>query len=267
MQNDIKQNSRLDPSIQEERPTRINSFSLLWKVTWVGAVFATMFTAWTPLGLLPTGLAENLNQLINPSRESNLGLFPAPTERPKPRIGVVAGHWGNDAGTVCQDGLTEDQVNLEIATLVKERLTAAGFEVDLMGEFDDRLLGYTALALVSIHADSCQFVDLNATGFKVAASLANPQPEKAQRLVACMHSRFLAATGLPYHAGSITSDMTSYHAFDEINPQTTAVIIETGFLNLDRQILTQNQDAVADGIVNGVLCNIYNEDATLPESP
>lgn len=162
MNNNMPHQSHVDPNLQEERPARVNSFSLLWKVTWVGAVLATMFTAWTPLGLLPTGLAENLNLLINSPSESNPGLFPAPTERPKPRIGIVAGHWGNDVGTVCQDGLTEDQINLEIATLVKERLTAAGFEVDLMGEFDDKLFGYTALVLVSIHADSCQFVDLNA---------------------------------------------------------------------------------------------------------
>jgi N-acetylmuramoyl-L-alanine amidase len=54
--------------------------------------------------------------------------------------------------------------------------------------------------------------------------------------------------------------MSSYHAFDEINPETTAAIIETGFLNLDRQILTTQQDIIAKGISDGILCYVRNED-------
>ncbi|MDH3943208.1 MAG: N-acetylmuramoyl-L-alanine amidase [Anaerolineae bacterium] len=258
-----------EPAARDDTPDapRVGFGELLWRVVWVGALVATMFTAWTPLGLFPSGIFESIGQLFTNETIDPGDTLPNPTPRPRPRIGIVAGHWGNDAGTVCSDGLTEDQVNLEIATLVKEKLAAEGFEVDLLREFDEKLNGYDALLLVSIHADSCQFIDLNATGFKVAASWANPRPEKASRLVACIHSRYQEATGLPFHAGSITNDMTSYHAFDEINPETTAVIIETGFLNLDREILTQNQTTVADGIVAGILCYIFNEDASLPSSP
>jgi len=54
--------------------------------------------------------------------------------------------------------------------------------------------------------------------------------------------------------------MTSYHAFAEIDPETTAAIIEVGFLNLDRQILTQKADLVAQGIADGILCYLNNED-------
>lgn len=53
--------------------------------------------------------------------------------------------------------------------------------------------------------------------------------------------------------------MTNYHAFTEVNTETPAVIIETGFLNLDQQILTTRPDLIADGIVNGLLCYIRNE--------
>jgi N-acetylmuramoyl-L-alanine amidase len=53
--------------------------------------------------------------------------------------------------------------------------------------------------------------------------------------------------------------MTSYHAFGEIKENTVAAIIEIGFLNLDRQFLTNNTDLVVDGIVNGILCYINNE--------
>ena len=67
-----------------------------------------------------------------------------------------------------------------------------------------------------------------------------------------------------FHAGSVTEDMRSYHAFDEVHNQTTAAIIEVGFMNLDRQLLTQNPDLVAEGITQGILCYIRNEDASLP---
>jgi N-acetylmuramoyl-L-alanine amidase len=60
--------------------------------------------------------------------------------------------------------------------------------------------------------------------------------------------------------------MTSYHAFDEIHHETPAVIIEVGFMNLDRQILTRYPDVVAQGIADGVLCYIRNEDVNPTES-
>ena len=53
--------------------------------------------------------------------------------------------------------------------------------------------------------------------------------------------------------------MTSYHAFDEIHHDTPAVIIEVGFLNLDRQVLTNHADVVAQGITDGILCYIGNQ--------
>jgi len=37
------------------------------------------------------------------------------------------------------------------------------------------------------------------------------------------------------------------------------VIIETGYLNLDQQILTQKPELIAQGIVDGLLCYIRNE--------
>lgn len=255
----------MKPSVRETRPARVNILRQIWVVFWVGAVMATLFTAWTPLGIFPIGLIDGIRQAFNEEDQSELPLI-TPTPRPRPRVGIVVGHWGSDSGTVCEDGLTEQEVNQEIATLVKENLVAAGLDVDLLMENDELLIQYDARALVSIHADSCDYVDINATGFKVAATLATTTPEKTGRLVACLYNRYQTATGLPSH-GSITPDMTSYHAFNEINPNTTAAIIETGFLNLDRQILTQNQSQVAQGISEGILCFIYNQDAELPSDP
>ena len=83
--------------------------------------------------------------------------------------------------------------------------------------------------------------------------------DQSTRLAACLRNRYAQATGLELHSTSITPDMTSYHAFDEINPNTPAVIIETGFLNLDRQFLTEHPDLAAKGIQDGILCFLNNE--------
>ena len=239
---------------------RSGTFYYLQVVLSVAFVIATLFTAWTPADLLPPSLTEKISQALAPIPETPLPSYPTATPRPNPRIGIVAGHWGNDPGAVCQDGLTEAEVNLSIATKVKELLSKYDYEVDLLKEFDPKLSGYRALALVSIHADSCDYINDAATGFKVAAALSNPHPEKADRLTACLRDRYAKDTGLSFHTGSITTDMTSYHAFEEIDNETTAVIIEVGFLNLDREILTQGQDRIAKGVADGVLCYVRNED-------
>lgn len=255
-----------EPNPRRKRPRRasMNVFGQLSTILVVSAVLATMFTAFTPLGLLPEGLTDWVAEQFSGS-SNTASTFPTPTPRPRPLIGIVAGHWGNDSGAVCADGFTEVQVNLDVATRVQEKLTRAGFDVDLLQEYDDKLQGYNAMVLVSIHADTCEYIDDNATGFKVASSLASASPEKAQRLVACLSNRYQAATGLRFHPTSITAHMSNYHTFNEIHHNTTAAIIETGFLNLDRQLLTQNSDQVAEGIAQGVLCYIFNESATTPE--
>lgn len=58
--------------------------------------------------------------------------------------------------------------------------------------------------------------------------------------------------------------MTSYHAFEEINPYTTAGIIELGFMNLDQEILTNKPDLLAEGISKGISCYINNEEVQQP---
>jgi N-acetylmuramoyl-L-alanine amidase len=115
------------------------------------------------------------------------------------------------------------------------------------------------VALVSIHNDSCDYINDQATGFKVASSMDTRDINRAQRLTACMVDRYKRITGLTFHAGSITADMREYHAFSEIDPNTITAIIETGFLNLDHKILTEETNRVAEGVVQGILCFVKNE--------
>ncbi|HWQ03751.1 MAG TPA: N-acetylmuramoyl-L-alanine amidase [Longilinea sp.] len=250
----------LQPS--KKSPSRSNRFSVwntLTTVVGVGIILATLFTLFTPAVLFSNELLDQMFASLQTSKPANISGTPATTALPSARIGVVAGHWGNDSGSVCADGLTEMQVNLEIATRVQKELIAQGYQVDLLEEFDPRLSQYRAAALVSIHNDSCDYVNDEATGFKVAAASSSAYPEKSTRLRDCLIDRYQSATGLTFHYNTITSDMTSYHTFSEIHTDTTAAIIETGFLNLDRQILTEKTDQVAQGVTNGILCYLRNE--------
>ena len=182
---------------------------------------------------------------------------PVPTPMPTPvipRLGIVSGHRGNDSGSVCKDGLTEASINFDVASRVVYEMRQRGYQVDLLDEFDARLTGYRALLLLSIHADSCDYINDQATGYKVAHVLDSKVPRQEDKLVACLTDHYAARTGMTFHENSITRDMTNYHGFYEIAPDTPGAIIEIGFLYLDRPILTQRADLVAQGIVDGLTC-------------
>ena len=243
-----------------ERKQRRKSLRVLQSTIGVAVLLATLFTALPSRGLVSGDFYDRLSIILTPRPVDGAPLL----SQPQLRVGIVAGHAGNDPGAVCVDGngavtLTEADVNLEIAAIVQGQLIERGFQVDLLREFDSRLNGYRGLAIISIHNDSCEYINNQATGFKVAAALNTPDVNRANRLTACLVDRYQRSTNLTFHAGSITGDMREYHAFREIDPSTIAAIIETGFLNLDREILTKQTDRVAAGVVAGILCFTNNE--------
>ena len=191
---------------------------------------------------------------------------PSPSPQPSPspdpadpgsKIGIVAGHWQNDVGAVCPDGLREVRINLDVASQVVSILQDEGYRTELLPEFAERLDGYEADLFLSIHADSC--ADLDISGFKVARVAASAIPEEEDRLVGCLIREYGRGTGLEFHKNSITFDMTDYHAFKEIDGQTPGAIIELGFMGADRELLTEESAQVAKAIVNGILCFLEGE--------
>jgi len=243
------------PSRSHPRPVGV-----LGSTLGLAILLATLFNLWTPSkGIFASSFSDKLDLLLTAQPEGNYVVTP----QPQLRIGIVAGHAGNDSGATCTDEyglitLTEADVNMEIASLVQKTLIQEGYKVDLLNEFDTRLNGYRALALVSIHNDSCEDIE-DATGFKIAAAVNTHDMNRATRLTECLRDRYGNVTGLRFHEGSITTDMREYHAFSEIDPYTIAAIIETGFLHLDQELLVEETDRVADGVVRGILCFARNE--------
>jgi len=208
-----------------------------------------------PLVTLEPGAAPTVMPPITPSGGDTPQLAPTSTGQEPicpTKIGIVAGHWQSDSGAVCNDGLQEVEINLAVAERVVSLLQRSGYDAEILAEFSPKLTGYQGIAVVSIHADSCNVPE--ATGFKVARVSASSVPELEDQLVACLIERYSKATGLQFHQNSITYDMTEYHMFYEIAPETPAAIIEIGFMAADRHLLTKKQDRVARGIVNGIKC-------------
>jgi N-acetylmuramoyl-L-alanine amidase len=253
---------------------RASAWNNLQTVIAVAVVIATLFTMWNPANLFSNKMFNQTWRALEIASTTMPAIAgeATPTTSMSGLIGIVAGHYSSDPnkhdpGAVCPDGLEEEQVNYDIAYLVFQKLTALGFQVDLLQEWDPKLMGYKAMALVSIHNDSCQYIDDNATGFKVASAIASAIPENDSRLTNCLIDRYQKDTGMKFHYNTITPDMTYYHNFYEINSQTPAAIIEAGFLNLDRTMLTEHKDIVAQGIVDGILCYIRNESVTPFQTP
>jgi len=250
-------------------PSRSNGGShtgrILQTVFSVAFLVATLFTGFSPR-MFSVNFGTIFSGILTPQPD---GVGAVSTTQKPVRIGIVSGHWANggDPGAVCPDGTNEHDINLAIASLVRQKLEARGYNIDLLQEFDPRLDGYQAALLLSIHNDTCDVIDAEATGFKLASSSYSRDKNLTDRLFACLYDRYARATGLPFRSGNITVNMTDYHAFRAIDSSTPAAIIETGFLNLDRSLLVDHSDVVADGVVAGVLCFVRSESVELIPAP
>ena len=182
------------------------------------------------------------------------------------RVGIIPGHQETDIGEVCSDGLTEREVNKSIADSVKRFLVKDGYSAQVFSDFDQRLIDYQALVAIVIHTDSCQYINDYATGFKLAPAFRQADKEIAQKteqLIECLKIEYESKTKLAFHKGSQTLDMTIYNSFGEISKVTPIVIMDAGFLNLDRDLLTQQTDLIAEGISNGLQCFFRSENVAL----
>jgi N-acetylmuramoyl-L-alanine amidase len=148
-------------------------------------------------------------------------------------------------------------INLDVAAHVVAILQNEGVDAELLPEFAEELNGYKADAFLSIHTDSCDAPGVS--GFKVARVTGSAIPETEDRLVSCLIREYGDATGLAFHANTITFDMKGYHAFSEINPKTPGAIIELGFMDADRRLLTDSSYLVAQAVVRGIDCFLEGE--------
>lgn len=233
------------------------------------SVFRALITilstaAFTALFLLYFSANQSLTFQVERSNPEESEIHPTLLPNDQNRIGIVAGHWGFDSGHVCApelNNLREVDVNLRIATYLRDILTQRGYTVDLLREFDPALTDYVGLALLAIHSDSCDYINGNATGFKVSSVGAVAYPAEAKNLLDCIEDRFAHLTGAKFAGNLVSSDSELFYDYAMVDPYTTAAVIEPGFLNLDYRFLTEKTELAARGIADGIVCYVRNEAA------
>lgn len=235
-------------------------------------LMATILSWWTDADFLSPEIRRELQVAISAPTATPFATN-APTPNFMKTIGIVSGHRGPgqfapfDPGAVCEDGLTENEINYNVAQKVVLLLRAQGYTVELLDEFDPRLDDYRAEALISIHANDCRDYGEVVSGYLVAKAAAKPEGGRDTQLAECIALEYSLATSLERRFG-LTEDMTDYHSFREINPLTPAAIIEIGFMRADRALLTDENDRIALGIAEGVRCFLeMGQDDYIPPPP
>lgn len=187
------------------------------------------------------------------------------------RVGIQAGHWKtNEAPPELRmlesqtgsawEGITEVEINLDIAQRVAVILNRHGIAVDLLPTTIPP--GYVADAFVALHGDS-DGVGAR-SGFKLAHGSRRGPHEDA--LLASIKEHYGAASGLPYDPQHISRNMLGYYAFSwsrwqhAVSAHTPAVILEMGYVSHDhdRALMLDNADALAAGIAQGVITFLSN---------
>ena len=256
-----------------------------------GGFLGTIFVVVVSTALVATLLMFFVNpEFLNPAVVQGLQLDreeiiagiasgrPTPVRTPQwmRRIGIISGHRGlgltqnRDPGAVCYDEyenvtLEEHSINFAVSTRVVANLEAMNFTVDMLDEFDPRLVDYRANALVSIHANSCIDFGEYVSGFIVSKSDARPKTGADVFLRECIALNYSEYFALE-RSFNETEDMINNHAWRKIHPLTPGVILEMGFMLADQEILTTQHDRLAHAITMGILCFIENVDAPSRQS-
>ncbi|HOH92216.1 MAG TPA: N-acetylmuramoyl-L-alanine amidase [Anaerolineaceae bacterium] len=227
-------------------------------VIFAAVLVATLLTLWMPSAFTGDNLQEQYVAEISVpqiTQQAEEGLeVSLPQEFPENKIGIIIGHKGRDEGEVCSNGLTEVEINSTVATYLQQKLIELGYDAELLDETDPRLVGYQAQLLIALHCNSCEYINDNATGFKFAIVPSEVKTIDRELLTKCLSEAYANATGLKYHYQTTTNEIRNYHAFDQIDPLTAAMIFELGYMNLDQDILTNRPEVLAEGLANGIQC-------------
>jgi len=182
------------------------------------------------------------------------------------RVGIQVGHWKNSelpaelaslrgSTGAAGNGWREVDVNLDISRRVAALLEKQGVTVDLIPATVP--IRYKADAFIAVHGDANS--NTSVSGYKLARASASRNAARDDALLNAVSSAYGSATGLRFHAGTITRNMTSYYAFSQglqhsVDASTPAVILELGFLTTtsDRKLLLEQPDRAAEGIANGI---------------
>lgn len=182
-------------------------------------------------------------------------------EETSPLVYIDAGHGGNDGG--CFEGnILEKDLNLAIAKLVREKLTASGFRVMMSRSYDtyvtkeDRVKKANeagADIYVSIHQNSSE--DRDVSGMEVWYD--GTDTGRGSKRLALLVSHQTVGSTQAYER-EVRGDADFYVT---VNTQMPACLVETGFLSnkeeRGRLVSPEYQEQAASGIAQGIYYYFY----------
>jgi hypothetical protein len=182
------------------------------------------------------------------------------------RVGIQVGHWKTDEAPTelrslvpqtgaAWEGVTELDINLDVAQRLAVILNAKGIAVDILPVTIP--VGYVADAVIALHADSDGVGELS--GFKMAHNARRGPFEEA--LLNDVKDAYASATGMRYDAEHISRNMTGYYLYSytryqhAVSPYSPGVILEMGYVSSDedRSLMLDHPDVVANGIAAGLM--------------
>lgn len=261
----------------------------VWSATEAGDELPAGDTAVAPVPVPAPGALPSAAPAIAPAATPILF-----TRIPKPvlpagprRVGIQAGHWRTEqappelwrlltqTGT-SWNGVTEVEINLDIAGRIKKILEPKGLVVDVLPTTIPP--GYVADAFVALHGDGDRTGENS--GFKMAFSARRTPYESA--LLESIKTHYGAATDLGWDP-RVTRGMSGYYAMSwqrnkySTAPHTPSVILEMGYVSNDhdRELMTDRADVVAEGIAHGILRfleqhpreKLFGQDLLVPAIP
>ena len=228
-------------------------FKALMSILFTALVTATILVTFSPG-------AEYIDQFIPALETDNTTLNGQNNQRKI--IGILPGHYGFDYGYQCgpeYNFVSESDVNLRIAVMVRDYLQTQGYTVDFLQEFDPMLSNYTALALVSIHSNTCDTQNTKQSGFNVSTAGQNSYPSESKRLNDCLAYHYAQNSGLDYLGESYMRGEEMLVSFDTVNNYTTISVVSTGYLGNDYRTISEKTNSLAKGIADGIICYVEDE--------
>lgn len=214
--------------------------------------------AWTetPILIDETKMIDVAQAVTSDSRHAAAVIVETAKAEADQVIVIDPGHGGMDGGCVFE-GITEKEINREIAGRVKDKLEQKGYKVSLARKGDelvdkaDRVEEanrQNARLYVSIHQNSCE--DASASGMETWYDDTDAAGE-SKRLARLIQQETVRLTGAADR--ELVSDPEMCVTSKSKMP---ACLIETGFLSNREERKKLNtaeyQDKVAEGIANGI---------------
>ena len=209
---------------------------------------------------------EALGAIRSQLRPVQTAQIPRPRQRPRPaNLGAVvidAGHGGRDPGAVANGKTYEKDINLQIASLVAQRLKAVGVAVHMTRD-DDTYVENPSRAALANRVKAALFVSHHANavnenyrgpainGYEIYV---HPRASAQSRAAAEAISQSLRTAGIQPQGTSLPREKDLLVLRETTGP---AVLVEVGYMTDARELVlitsASYQKKVADAVSRGIV--------------